>query len=124
MNTYNQQLNIIKNKWTGYMTECARIDEVLYNLNQVLIKERLNTELDDGFINLARFMQLERLITENEIDYIENMTGHMYVRKYCNFINSHIQQLHIVCKHIGKCNIEYATVTKRKNRKIIDLLKN
>ena len=123
MNTYNEQLNLIKNKWSGCMKECNRIDEVLYNLNQVLIREKLNTPDDDGFINLGRFMQLDRLITENKIHYIENMTGHPYVRKYCNFINSHIKQLQITQSYLRKYNADYAVVNKRKNRKIIDLTK-
>jgi hypothetical protein len=123
MNTYNEQLNIIKNKWIGCMKECARIDEILYNLNEILIKERLNTPDDDGFINLVRFMQLDRLITEDEIDYIENMTGHLYVRNYCKFINSHIKQLQNNQRYLRKYNFEYTIINKRRNRKIIDLTK-
>jgi hypothetical protein len=105
------------------MKECARIDEILYNLNEILIKERLNTPDDDGFINLVRFMQLDRLITNDEIDYIENMTGHPYVRTYCNFINSHIKQLQNNQKYLRKYNFEYTIINKRRNRKIIDLTK-
>ena len=123
MNTYNQQLLLIKNKWKGYATECCRLDQLLFTLNDVLINENLNTIDDDGFISVIRIINLNRKISEDEIEYIEFMTGHPKIRKYCSLINSYMKQLQIIKMHMQKCSIEYADFTKRRNRKIIDLTK-